>query len=61
MTAPTPLMGEAVAMYGDVAIVTSDNPEEAEAIIDDIMPGLANAKIVIREVDRYLPLVKLLL
>ena len=40
-----PLMGKAVADASDVAVVTSDNPrtEDPEAIIDDIMPGLADA------------------
>ena len=49
-----PLMGEAVAKMSDIAIVTSDNPrtENPEAIIDDIMPGLAGAKHVYREGDR---------
>ncbi|NLL19044.1 MAG: UDP-N-acetylmuramoyl-L-alanyl-D-glutamate--2,6-diaminopimelate ligase [Clostridia bacterium] len=41
-----PLMGEAVARYSDFAIVTSDNPrtEDPEAIINDILPGLAGAE-----------------
>ncbi|MFV2006437.1 MAG: UDP-N-acetylmuramoyl-L-alanyl-D-glutamate--2,6-diaminopimelate ligase [Longimicrobiales bacterium] len=38
-----PLMGEAVAGFADVAIVTSDNPrtEDPEAIIDDVVAGMA--------------------
>ena len=49
-----PLMGKAVADASDVAVVTSDNPrtENPEAIIDDIMPGLADAAEVQRESDR---------
>lgn len=49
-----PLMGQAVAEMSDIAIVTSDNPrtENPEAIIDDIMPGLENARHVYRETDR---------
>lgn len=41
-----PLMGEVVARYSDLAVVTSDNPrtEEPEAIINDILPGLAGAE-----------------
>ncbi len=37
-----PLMGQAVAQWSDVAVVTSDNPrfEEPEAIIADIIPGI---------------------
>ncbi|MEW6623138.1 MAG: UDP-N-acetylmuramoyl-L-alanyl-D-glutamate--2,6-diaminopimelate ligase [Bacillota bacterium] len=37
-----PLMGEAVAMYSDFSIVTSDNPrsESPESIIEDILPGM---------------------
>src|SRR5207247_2057836 len=35
-------MGEAVARWADLAIVTSDNPrsEDPRAIIDQILPGL---------------------
>ena len=49
-----PLMGEAVAEFSDVAVLTSDNPrhEDPEAIMADVMPGLAGAKNVIAEVDR---------
>jgi len=49
-----PIMGEAVASRSDIAIVTSDNPrtEDPEAILDDVMPGLANARQAYREADR---------
>ncbi|MBQ4567253.1 MAG: UDP-N-acetylmuramoyl-L-alanyl-D-glutamate--2,6-diaminopimelate ligase [Desulfovibrio sp.] len=49
-----PLMGEAVAAFSDVAVLTSDNPrfEEPEAILADVLPGLARAREVVVEVDR---------
>ncbi|MDE5833670.1 MAG: UDP-N-acetylmuramoyl-L-alanyl-D-glutamate--2,6-diaminopimelate ligase [Desulfovibrio sp.] len=49
-----PLMAEAVATRADVAILTSDNPrfEDPDAIINDALPGLANARQVIVERDR---------
>ena len=49
-----PLMGEMVAKYADIAVLTSDNPryEEPQAILDDVMPGLKGAKEVQVEVDR---------
>lgn len=39
-----PLMGEAVAKFSDIGIVTTDNPrcEKPEDIIDDVLPGLKN-------------------
>lgn len=49
-----PLMGEAVARWSDVAVLTSDNPrfEEPEAILADVLPGLKTARQVLVEVDR---------
>ncbi|MFR6395267.1 MAG: Mur ligase family protein [Oscillospiraceae bacterium] len=40
-----PRMGQAVARLADFAVVTSDNPrtEDPEAIIRDILPGMAGA------------------
>ncbi len=52
--AKRPLMGEAVANFSDVAVLTSDNPrhEEPEAIMADVMPGLAGAAEVLSDPDR---------
>ncbi len=49
-----PLMGEAVASLADVAVLTSDNPrhEDPEAVINDVLPGLAGARKVVVEADR---------
>lgn len=49
-----PRMGEAVARLSDVVILTSDNPrhEDPEAIMAEVLPGLAQAQDVITEADR---------
>lgn len=49
-----PLMGQAVARYSDVAVLTSDNPrfEDPDAIIADVLPGLEGAKEVLVEPSR---------
>ncbi len=49
-----PLMGEAVAEWSDVAVLTSDNPrhEDPGAIIDDVLPGLGKAGELFVEPDR---------
>ena len=49
-----PIMGQAVAEYSDVAVLTSDNPrkEDPDAIIADVLPGLSAAKEVHVEADR---------
>ncbi len=49
-----PLMGAAVAKYADIAILTSDNPrcEEPLAIMQDVLPGLAECPQTIQEEDR---------
>lgn len=49
-----PLMGQAVAEYADVAVLTSDNPrtEDPAAIMADVLPGLSTAKHLVQEIDR---------
>lgn len=57
-----PLMGEAVARWSDVAVLTSDNPrfEDPEAILQDVAPGLKSAREVVVEVDRRKATIKAL-
>ena len=47
-------MGEAVARYADLAVITSDNPryEEPDAIIRDILPGIKGRVEIEIEPDR---------
>ncbi|MBQ7606792.1 MAG: UDP-N-acetylmuramoyl-L-alanyl-D-glutamate--2,6-diaminopimelate ligase [Desulfovibrionaceae bacterium] len=49
-----PRMGEAVAKNSDIAIVTSDNPrfEDPMSIIQDILPGMKDAKEYSVQPDR---------
>ena len=49
-----PLMGRAGAELSDVAVVTSDNPrsEHPEAILEDILAGIADRDAIEVEVDR---------
>ncbi len=49
-----PRMGEAVAKYSDIAVLTSDNPrtEDPQGILDDVRPGLAACPKVVEEIDR---------
>ncbi len=49
-----PLMAKAAEKFADLLIITSDNPrnEDPEAIIDDIVEGLAYTKPYIRITDR---------
>ena len=49
-----PLMGEAVAGLSNIAVLTSDNPrdEDPEAIMADVLPGLARCPQVFTEPDR---------
>jgi len=47
-------MGRAVATWADIAVVTTDNPrtEDPEAIAQEILPGLEQARAVVVELDR---------
>ncbi|MBQ9207957.1 MAG: UDP-N-acetylmuramoyl-L-alanyl-D-glutamate--2,6-diaminopimelate ligase [Oscillospiraceae bacterium] len=49
-----PLMAAAAAKYADILIITSDNPrtENAETIIDEIIPGVPEGVGYIRITDR---------
>ncbi|MBO4301062.1 MAG: UDP-N-acetylmuramoyl-L-alanyl-D-glutamate--2,6-diaminopimelate ligase [Desulfovibrio sp.] len=57
-----PLMGKAVAQWSDVAVLTSDNPryEKPEAILEDVLPGLREARNVVVDVDRKQATIKAL-
>jgi len=51
-----PLMGQSVASYADIAILTSDNPrhEDPVQIMQEVLPGLQGGALeVMQEVDRY--------
>jgi UDP-N-acetylmuramoyl-L-alanyl-D-glutamate--2,6-diaminopimelate ligase len=56
--AKRPLMGREAGRFSDAVVVTSDNPrtEDPEAILDEILPGLADAGLsgdrVLRIADR---------
>lgn len=49
-----PVMGLEAGRFSDVVVVTSDNPrtENPEAIIDEIMPGLKDAKLPAERIHR---------
>lgn len=49
-----PLMGQAAARHADVVVLTSDNPrtENPQSILDQVEPGLTQARRVVREADR---------
>jgi UDP-N-acetylmuramoyl-L-alanyl-D-glutamate--2,6-diaminopimelate ligase len=49
-----PLMGQAVAAFADVAVLTSDNPrhEDPAAIMNDVLPGIQGQIRLIQEADR---------
>jgi UDP-N-acetylmuramoyl-L-alanyl-D-glutamate--2,6-diaminopimelate ligase len=53
-------MGQAVANLSDICVLTSDNPrhEDPLEIMADVRPGLAAAKKVVEDADRYQALVK---
>lgn len=48
------IMGEIASIYGDVIIITSDNPrtEDPQIIINDIIKGIKNKKCVKIEISR---------
>lgn len=56
-----PLMGRAAARGSDEVVITSDNPrgEDAEAILDDIIPGLQGVDYI-REPDRQAAIARIL-
>ncbi len=57
-----PIMGQAVAEYSDVAVLTSDNPrrEKPEDIMADVFPGLIKAKEIHQNPDRRAAIAKAL-
>ena len=52
--AKRPLMGAAAAKFSDVVVLTSDNPrrEDPGVIMDDVLPGLKDARRLVQEPDR---------
>ncbi len=56
-----PLMGRVAAQGSDQVVITSDNPrrEDAEAILDDIIPGLQGVEYI-REPDRQTAIMRIL-
>jgi UDP-N-acetylmuramoyl-L-alanyl-D-glutamate--2,6-diaminopimelate ligase len=52
--AKRPLMGREAGRFSDIVIVTSDNPrtEDPEAILDEIMPGLSDARLPADRIHR---------
>lgn len=55
-----PLMGKAASSHSDYLVLTSDNPrlEDPQSIIEDIIPGVDDKKIIFIEVDRKLAVQK---
>jgi len=51
-TSKRPLMGQVAGQLSDLVFVTSDNPrsEDPEAILDDIMEGVADARGVVKRI-----------
>ncbi len=51
-----PVMGESAARLADVAVLTSDNPrtEDPKAIMDEIRPGMKDAKKMLEHPDRQI-------
>jgi UDP-N-acetylmuramoyl-L-alanyl-D-glutamate--2,6-diaminopimelate ligase len=49
-----PFMGAAAAKYSDLVVLTSDNPraEDPRAIMEDVLPGLKEARRLVQEPDR---------
>ena len=55
-----PLMGKAASSHSDYLVLTSDNPrlEDPQSIIEDIIPGVDDKKIIFIEEDRKLAVQK---